>query len=155
VATVPTVKRILETSLYVKDLERSAAFYAKVFGFSTLVRDNRMCAMAVPGQQVLLLFARGASATPNPSPAGLIPGHNSSGTQHLCFSITHDDLDAWTRHLIASDIEVEPVWIGVKELRASISVTPTTTLLKLALPGYGVMIQPKRWDESQLMEPTC
>ena len=106
-ATAPTVKRILETSLYVEDLERSGAFYAKVFGFATLVRDNRMCAMAVPGQQVLLLFARGGSATSNPSPAGLIPGHNGSGTQHLCFSISHDDLDAWTQHLMSSDIDVE------------------------------------------------
>jgi catechol 2,3-dioxygenase-like lactoylglutathione lyase family enzyme len=107
VATAPTVKRILETSLYVEDLERSASFYAKVFGFPTLVRDNRMCALAIPGQQVLLLFAKGASATSNPSPAGLIPGHNGSGTQHLCFSISHDDVDAWTRQLIASDIELE------------------------------------------------
>jgi catechol 2,3-dioxygenase-like lactoylglutathione lyase family enzyme len=107
VATAPAVKRILETSLYVEELRRSASFYANVFGFATLVRDDRMCAMAVPGQQVLLLFVKGASATSNSSPAGLIPGHNGSGTQHLCFSISHDDLDAWTRHLIASDIELE------------------------------------------------
>jgi catechol 2,3-dioxygenase-like lactoylglutathione lyase family enzyme len=106
-ATVATVRRILETSLYVEDLERSAAFYAKVFGFTPLVRDGRMCAMAVPGQQVLLLFVKGRSAASNPSPAGLIPGHNGNGTQHLCFSISHDNLNAWTRHLMASDIEVE------------------------------------------------
>lgn len=105
--TAPTVKRILETSLYVQDLDRSAAFYTRVFGFPTLLRDARMCAMAVPGQQVLLLFARGQSTSAHPSPAGPIPGHDSAGTQHLCFSISHEELDAWTQHLIQADVAIE------------------------------------------------
>ena len=53
----PRVSRILETSLYVRDLERSRIFYERVFGFSTMFHDERMCALEVPGEQVLLLFA--------------------------------------------------------------------------------------------------
>jgi catechol 2,3-dioxygenase-like lactoylglutathione lyase family enzyme len=107
VTTIPAVKRILETSLYVQDLERSAAFYAKIFGFPRLMQDDRMCAMAVPGRQVLLLFVKGRSRSASPSPAGPIPGHNGKGTQHLCFSIAHEDLDGWAKHLAASEIVIE------------------------------------------------
>jgi len=44
----PTVRRILESSLYVDSLEHSANFYFRVFGFKTMLRDERMCALAVP-----------------------------------------------------------------------------------------------------------
>jgi catechol 2,3-dioxygenase-like lactoylglutathione lyase family enzyme len=52
----PPVARILETSLYVRDLDASRAFYSRLFGFPVLLHDERMCAMAIPGRQVLLLF---------------------------------------------------------------------------------------------------
>jgi catechol-2,3-dioxygenase len=62
--TRPKVNRILETSLYVGDLDQSAHFYARIFGFEVMLHDDRMCAMAVPNRQVLLLFRKGASAMP-------------------------------------------------------------------------------------------
>lgn len=34
--TMPTISRLLETALYVEDLERSAQFYQKVFGFESI-----------------------------------------------------------------------------------------------------------------------
>jgi catechol 2,3-dioxygenase-like lactoylglutathione lyase family enzyme len=103
----PPINRVLETSLYVDSLERSIAFYRLVFGLEILLHDDRMCALSVPGRQVLLLFRKGGSIRPSETEAGLIPPHDASGNQHLCFSIERDALDAWQEHLAALSIEIE------------------------------------------------
>jgi catechol 2,3-dioxygenase-like lactoylglutathione lyase family enzyme len=110
----PAVNRVLETSLYVASLARSEAFYRGLFGFTVLRRDARMCALAIPGREVLLLFVRGGSVEPGHTPFGVIPPHDGRGTQHVCFSIDRDGLDAWARHLVQEGIEVESrvVWPG-------------------------------------------
>jgi catechol 2,3-dioxygenase-like lactoylglutathione lyase family enzyme len=91
----------------VDSLEHSANFYFRVFGFKTMLRDERMCALAVPGGQVLLLFHRGGSIRPSETPFGTIPPHDAKGSQHLCFSITHEMFETWRAHLGALNIVVE------------------------------------------------
>jgi catechol 2,3-dioxygenase-like lactoylglutathione lyase family enzyme len=103
----PVVGRILETSLYVENLDASKAFYERVLGFPLLLSDRRMCAMAVPGREVLLLFRRGGSVGPSVTPFGSIPPHDGYGTQHLCFSIARADLDHWAEHLGRCGIAIE------------------------------------------------
>jgi catechol 2,3-dioxygenase-like lactoylglutathione lyase family enzyme len=103
----PPVTHILETSLYVHDLDRSEHFYSGLFGFGVLLRDERMCALAVPAQQVLLLFLRGGSIRPSPTPYGDIPPHDGRGTQHLCFAIPAEELAAWEVRLAQHGIATE------------------------------------------------
>ena len=38
----PPVARILETSLYVRDLDVAHTFYGRIFGFPLLLRDERV-----------------------------------------------------------------------------------------------------------------
>ncbi|MBV8459227.1 MAG: VOC family protein [Acetobacteraceae bacterium] len=104
---MPRVSGVLETSLYVVDLDRAQAFYARVFGFETFVDDGRMCAMGVPGSQVLLLFRRGSTDAPAPTPGGVIPPHYGEGALHVCFAIPFGELAAWERHLRAENIAIE------------------------------------------------
>jgi catechol-2,3-dioxygenase len=104
---MPRVSQILETSLYVDDLERSAAFYGRVFGFTTMFHDDRMCAMEVPGEQVLLLFRHGMTDQPAPAPGGMIPPHHGRGALHLAFAIPFRELAAWEKHLVELEIAVE------------------------------------------------
>ncbi len=103
----PEIGRILEASLYVEDLDRSVRFYRELFGFEPMLLDDRMCAMNVPGRQVLLLFRRGGSIAPSETPFGSIPPHDAQGKQHMCFSIARQALEAWQRHLEAMDIAIE------------------------------------------------
>jgi catechol 2,3-dioxygenase-like lactoylglutathione lyase family enzyme len=105
--TAPRVSRQLESSLYVADLARSRAFYEQVFGFETLLVEERMAGLAVPGGSVLLLFRRGGSVDPSPTPGGTIPPHDGQGTLHLCFAVPLAELDAWERHLEGLGIVVE------------------------------------------------
>ena len=103
----PPVRRILESALYVTSLERSSEFYRRVFGFETMLRDDRMCALAVPDGQVLLLFRHGGSTHPSETPFGTIPPHDAQGQQHICFSITHATFSAWRDHLGALGVGIE------------------------------------------------
>ena len=48
---VPRVSGVLETSLYVEDLDRSRAFYQRLFGFEQFMCDGRMCALGVPASK--------------------------------------------------------------------------------------------------------
>ena len=104
---MPRISGVLETSLYVDDLDRAQAFYARIFGFETFVHDGRMCAMGVPGSQVLLLFKRGGTDAPAPTPGGVIPPHHGKGALHLCFAIPFSELAAWEGHLRAENIAIE------------------------------------------------
>jgi catechol 2,3-dioxygenase-like lactoylglutathione lyase family enzyme len=105
--TTPRVSQILETSLYVNDLERSRAFYDRTFGFSTIFRDDRMCAMEVPGEQVLLLFLHGMTDQPAPGPGGTIPPHHGKGALHLAFAIPSRELAVWEEHMARQEIPLE------------------------------------------------
>jgi catechol 2,3-dioxygenase-like lactoylglutathione lyase family enzyme len=103
----PALNRILESSLYVSCLDRSAEFYRVVIGLEVVLRDDRMCALAIPDRQVLLLFRRGGSDRPSKTPFGIIPPHDANGSQHLCFSITHEVIAAWRSHLLSFRISIE------------------------------------------------
>ena len=74
----PSISHILETSLYVDDLDRSKAFYQRVLAFDLIFQDERMCALRVPGSGVLLLFRKNGSLSPHSTPGGIIPPHGGT-----------------------------------------------------------------------------
>lgn len=104
---MPRLGGVLETSLYVADLDRSRAFYEGVFGFEPMLADHRMVALAVPGGSVLLLFRRGGSTQPSETPFGTIPAHDGEGALHVAFAIPVAALGDWERHLADQGIAVE------------------------------------------------
>jgi catechol-2,3-dioxygenase len=104
---IATLTHVLETSLYVADLDRSQGFYQRLFGFPPFLHDERMCALGVPGAQVLLLFRHGASTVPSATPGGTIPSHDGHGRLHLAFAIPADSLAAWERRLGEQSVAIE------------------------------------------------
>lgn len=103
---MPAVTGILETSLYVADLGRSERFYRSVFGCPTKLGDDRMRALEVAKNQMLLLFAHGGSADGDDTPRGRIPGHDGSGTLHVAFAISENSINEWRAHLAGLKIEI-------------------------------------------------
>lgn len=104
---MPQVDRILESSLYVSDLKRAVAFYQDLFGLTPMAADERFCAFAVGGRQVLLLFERGMSSAPMPVAGGTIPAHDGSGELHVAFAIAASDLEGWEERLATKRIAIE------------------------------------------------
>jgi len=132
---MPTIKRVLETSLYVDQLERAASFYERVLGFEKIQCDDRFCAFDISGQQVLLLFARGKATAPVSIPGGVIPPHDGQGRLHLAFTMEAADEDAWTQRLRDANVAIES---RVKWPRGGHSLyfrDPDHNLLELVSPG--------------------
>jgi len=103
----PTVSGILETALYVADLDRSREFYTRVFGFATVVKmPDRVCALRVAGSQILLLFQHGCCTETLEIPGGRIPPHGGSGKLHFAFRIEKDQTEAWRDRLRDLDIAI-------------------------------------------------
>jgi catechol 2,3-dioxygenase-like lactoylglutathione lyase family enzyme len=136
---MPQITGILETSLYVADLDRAMKFYQDLFGFPVMFEDERLRALAVAGKQVLLLFKRGASAKPLPLERGdgaeFLPAHDGSGQYHLAFSIAGDELPKWEAILTAKNLRVES---RIRWQRGGTSIyfrDPDQNLVELATPG--------------------
>lgn len=131
----PAVGGVLETAIWVKDMERAAQFYQGLFGFEPLVRDARICALHVPGPQVLLLFLEGASTKPIALPGGVIPPFEGRAESHLAFSVTLDDLARWEAWLQEKGIAIES---RVKWERGGQSIyfrDPDSNLVELVTRG--------------------
>lgn len=131
----PKLGGVLETSLYVDDVERSARFYQKIFGFETLVGDERLRALSIAGRQVLLLFKKGASKEPVQMPGGLLPGHDGSGTTHLTFSIPAGELEAWEKWLEENGVKIESKVTWERGGQSLYFRDPDGHLLEVATPG--------------------
>jgi catechol 2,3-dioxygenase-like lactoylglutathione lyase family enzyme len=97
----PNTEGMLESSLYVTDVARSARFYEKIFGFPVISDfGERGCAMQAGARQVLLLFKKGGSrATPTP--------HDGDGELHIAFAIPAAELANWEAWLAENGIAVE------------------------------------------------
>jgi len=132
---MPNVGRVLETSLYVEQLDRSVEFYQRIFGFEKLTGDDRFCAFNVSGQQVLLLFLKGATLAPMPLPGGVIPPHDGSGHLHLAFTIPTAAEDAWRQHLEAANVAIESRVAWPKGGFSLYFRDPDGHLLELVTPG--------------------
>jgi catechol 2,3-dioxygenase-like lactoylglutathione lyase family enzyme len=105
---MPKVTEIIETVLYVKDVERAKDWYQKLFDFPVIFREgDRFRALKVGGIQVLLLFKEGSSTTATTLPGGVIPPHDGSGPTHLAFGMKTEEADHWEQHLMANGVEIE------------------------------------------------
>jgi len=132
---MPELRGVLETSLYVSDLERSRVFYTDLFEFPILLQDDRFCALGVCSRQVLLLFRKDASVNPVVTRGGTIPPHGGEGQLHLAFAIGRDEFDAWERRLQRQGTPVESR-VGWNRGGKSIYFRdPDGHLLELATPG--------------------
>nr|WP_208415341.1 VOC family protein [Xanthomonas euroxanthea] len=126
---------VLETGVYVADLQRACAFYARVLGVDAMYCDARMAAYAIAPGQVLLLFLQGSTTATVTLPGGTIPPHDGSGRTHYALAIATDALAAWEAHLQACNVPIEgrTQWPGGGQ--SLYFRDPDEHLLELATPG--------------------
>jgi catechol 2,3-dioxygenase-like lactoylglutathione lyase family enzyme len=132
---MPTLDGVLETALYVDDLDRARGFYADILGLRLLVQDDRMCAFAVGSRSVLLIFRRGASLETIRMSGGTIPPHDGSGPLHVAFATRTEELAEWEARLHRFDIAIEGRTSWPRGGRSVYFRDPDGHLLELATPG--------------------
>jgi catechol 2,3-dioxygenase-like lactoylglutathione lyase family enzyme len=131
---MPKLDRVLETALYVDDLERAARFYEQVLGLTAVSKDSRFRAYDI-GTSILLLFKRGATLETVHLPGGTIPPHDGHGPLHMAFAITADALPAWEQRLEEHGIVIEGRTDWPRGGHSVYFRDPDGHLLELATPG--------------------
>ena len=126
---MPRLDGVLETALYVDDLERSARFYQTIFGFEVIDSSERGYALGVAGCHVLLLFKKRASAN---LPVG---AHDGEGRLHLAFAIPADELEVWEAWLKQHGTAIEEKRTWERGGRSLYFRDPDQHIIELATPG--------------------
>ena len=132
---MPSLTGVVETAIYVEDIERASKFYEQVIGLGWIAGDGRFRAYNVADKDVLLLFKRGATAKPVHTPSGVIPPHDGTGQNHFAFAIPAAELPAWEKQLVEHRVAVEG---RVTWPRGGTSIyfrDPDGNLVEFATPG--------------------
>ncbi len=103
-----TPSAILESALYVTDLDAAERFYGETLELTRVGKVAGRHVFFRCGGGVLLLFNAGATRVPPPSDAMLpVPPHGTAGEGHLCFSATAEEIERWRVHLQAQGVAIE------------------------------------------------
>lgn len=103
---------VLETALYVTDLDVAEVFYRDIMGLDLVGKVDGRHVFFRCGDMIVLLFNAQATAIPSKNPALPVPVHGATGQGHLCFRASAEELDFWIKHLKSNDIAIEAdfVW---------------------------------------------
>jgi len=103
-----TPSAILESALYVSDLDEAERFYGEVLGLTRIAKVEGRHVFFRCGAGVLLLFNPEATREPPSADARLpVPPHGTKGEGHLCFAASAEELEEWRRHLQAAGVGIE------------------------------------------------
>ncbi|KRR23087.1 VOC family protein [Bradyrhizobium retamae] len=132
---MPKLFGVIETALYVDDLDRARAFYEEVLSLEALTADPRFVAFDVGGRSVLLLFRRGSAPETIQLPGGTIPPHDGSGPIHMAFAIPAAQLPLWEKTLGEHNVAIEGRTDWPRGGKSIYFRDPDNHLLELATPG--------------------
>ena len=124
-----SIDRVLETILYVDDLDAAERFYGDVLGLELDSRKDGLFVFFKCGAGMLLLFEpRAASAGRN------VPAHGAQGPGHACFAVAERDLGYWQERLQAAGVAIEQEVDWPRGGRSFYFRDPAGNSLELATP---------------------
>jgi catechol 2,3-dioxygenase-like lactoylglutathione lyase family enzyme len=99
------VEQILETCLYVDDLEAAEEFYGRVLGLKAFSKVKGRHVFFHCDQSVFLLF--NPARTVQPEGAIPVPSHGTQGAGHVAFAMKSAEIDRWREHLRKNGVAIE------------------------------------------------
>jgi chloramphenicol 3-O-phosphotransferase/catechol 2,3-dioxygenase-like lactoylglutathione lyase family enzyme len=97
------IQGVVETGIYVDDLDRAEVFYRDVLGLAVIARERgRHAFFRVGERNVLLAFLPAATLK-----GDALPAHGASGPGHFALGIAACDLDVWRQRLTAHHVAIE------------------------------------------------
>lgn len=109
-APILTPSGVLETALYVDDLDVAERFYISVLGLQKHSDHPGRHAFFYCGSGMLLLFRSDITRTPAPVPVpgeGFIPAHGAVGPGHVAFRIRDSEIELWRHRLATAGVTLE------------------------------------------------
>lgn len=103
-----TPSAILESALYVTDLNGAEAFYRDVLGLEKIAAVKDRHVFFKCGSGILLLFnAEATRQPPSPDAKLPVPPHGTTGQGHLCFRASGEEIERWKVLLSENDVTIE------------------------------------------------
>ena len=130
------INGIIETALHVADPTVTAAFYRRLFGFTSLLESERLVALDLAGKNVLLLFRAGTTEEPFDTGGGIIPGHAGRSPTHFAFSISAEDVEPWRAKLASDGITIESFVTWPRGAQSIYFRDTDGNLAELISPGF-------------------
>lgn len=97
------IQAIIETAIYVDDLNAAEDFYRQIFGLRVMGKEPaRHVFFQVGESSVLLAFLPQATLK-----GDMLPSHGAKGPGHFALGIERLSLEAWRQHLQAEGIAIE------------------------------------------------
>lgn len=104
----PGQEGVLETALYVDDLENAEQFYGGILGLPKIYSVPGRQLVFRCGEGVLLIFdPKQTERDPIMINGGKIPLHGTRGAGHMAFRVTNERLMAWRDCLRANHVAIE------------------------------------------------
>ena len=127
---------VLESALYVTDLEAAERFYGHVLGLERIAKVEGRHVFFRCGRGVVLLFDAAATREPPAPDARLpVPPHGTVGEGHLCFAATEVEIDRWKAHLAVQGVAVEAEFEWPRGGRSIYFRDPSGNSLEFANPS--------------------
>lgn len=97
------ISRVLETCLYVDDVEAAQQFYTRVLGLEVYSRAGERHVFFRCGDAMFLLF----NPEKTVQPGGMVPPHGATGAGHVAFAVSSDEIAVWRERLGGEGVAVE------------------------------------------------
>jgi len=124
------VDQVLETCLYVDDLEAAEVFYQGVLGLRLVSRQVGRHSFFRCGNRMFLLFNPQESR----SDGQTFPPHGSVGPGHVAFAVPEMSLELWREKLARYQVAIEKVIDWPEGGRSFYFRDPSGNSLELAAP---------------------
>lgn len=130
-----TPSAVLESALYVTDLDAAETFYGGVLSLEPVGKVPGRHVFFKCGQSIVLLFNADATRMPPKADARLpVPPHGAAGQGHLCFAATEDEIDRWKEQLAEHGVAIEAEFAWPKGGRSIYFRDPSGNSLEFANP---------------------
>ena len=125
------IQAIIETAIYVDDLDRTEQFYRDVLGLAVIAKEpGRHVFFRVGANCVLLAFIPEATLR-----GDQLPAHGSKGPGHFALGIADGALQEWKQRLLADGVVIEREVNWPKGGKSLYFRDPAGNSVELVTPG--------------------
>jgi catechol 2,3-dioxygenase-like lactoylglutathione lyase family enzyme len=125
------IKAVIETAVYVDDLQAAETFYRTALGLRVIGKEpGRHVFFQVGAASVLLAFLAEATLKGDP-----LPPHGATGPGHFALGIEAEALDAWRRLLQGHGVSIEKEVEWPREGKSLYFRDPAGNSVELVTPG--------------------
>jgi catechol 2,3-dioxygenase-like lactoylglutathione lyase family enzyme len=125
------IKAVVETAIYVDDLQAAESFYGTILGLRVISKEpGRHIFFQVGEAGVLLAFLAGATLKGNQ-----LPPHGTIGPGHFALGVDTEAFDAWRKLLQDHGVAIEKVVEWPREGKSVYFRDPAGNSVELITPG--------------------